>query len=587
MSTRWRLKPHDQARVAALSRGANVSSLTAQLLINRGIDDPVRARAFLDAKVGSLHDPESLPGAAEAADRIVRAVRADRKIVIYGDYDVDGVCGTSILWACLRLAGARRVDYYIPHRVEEGYGVNREALERLVREQGAELIITVDCGISALAEARLARALGVELIITDHHTVGFDLPEADVVVHPRLPGSRYPCGDLCGAGVAFKLAWQVCKSFGDGKKASPHLRDFLLGALSLVALATVADVVPLEDENRALVRHGLAGMGKHPSEGLRALLDVSGCLDKKLTTGMVGFKLGPRINAAGRLERAMMAVEMLTTDDTARAREIASELDRCNTRRQELEQAIVREAHDLVRALGGSTDRGAVVVGRTGWHPGVIGIVAGRLMETYHRPTIVVALGDEVGQGSARSIPGFDLYEALRNCSEGLLGFGGHRAAAGLKLPVGRFAEFAERFDTHCRGVLLPEQLQKTLTIDAEVLLGQLTPSVVDEIDRLEPYGVGNPRPVLVATGVRVLGEPRVVGPQQNHVQVRFGQGSSSARGVAWNMAERARALAPGMVCSVAFHPSINEWNGRREVQLEIKDFQLDEAGTHAQPQPA
>ena len=588
MSTRWRLKPHDPSRVSVLSRGAGLSPLTAQLLVNRGIEDPARAKAFLDARVGSLHDPETLPGAAEAADRIVRAVRAGKKIAIYGDYDVDGVCGTSILWACLRLAGAAQVEYYIPHRVEEGYGVNSEALERLAREQGADLVVTVDCGVSALAEARLARELGIELIITDHHTIGPDLPEADVVVHPRLPGSQYPCGDLCGAGVAFKLAWQVCKSFGDGKKASPHLRDFLVGAMSLVALATVADVVPLEDENRTLVRHGLAGMGQNPSEGLRALLEVSGCLDKKkLTTGMIGFNLGPRINAAGRLERAMMAVEMLTTGDTARAREIASELDRCNARRQEIEQTIVAEAHEMIKALGGLANRGALVVGHSGWHPGVIGIVAGRLMDTYHRPSIVVALGDEVGQGSARSIPGFDLYEAIRACSDGLLAFGGHRAAAGLKLPVGHFPEFADRFDSHCRGALSAEQLQKTLNIDAEVLLGQLTPAVIDEIERLEPYGVGNPRPLLVANGVRVVGEPRVVGPRQNHLQIRLAQGAASVKAIAWNMADRVKKLAPGTLCSVAFHPSINEWNDRRDVQLEIKDFQLDEASVHAQPQPA
>ena len=239
-----------------------------------------------------------------------------RKIVIYGDYDVNGVCGTSILWSCLRLAGCRGVTYYIPHRVEEGYGVNGEALRRLAVENPRALVITVDCGISAIREAELARELGLELIITDHHTIGSDLPRAGVIVHPRLEGSQYPSGDLCGAGVAFKLAWQVCKGFGDGKRASPHLRDYLVRALGLVALATIADVVPLSDENRIMVRHGLSGIESDPSIGMRALLEVSGCLNKKkLTSGTVGFTLGPRINAAGRLERAMRAVEMLTTDD--------------------------------------------------------------------------------------------------------------------------------------------------------------------------------------------------------------------------------------------------------------------------------
>ncbi len=542
MTTRWRLKPHDPARVSALSRAANVSPLVAQLLINRGVEDPDRARVFMEAKLVSLHDPELLPGAVEAAERIVRAIRNRKKIVIYGDYDVDGVCGTSILWACLRLAGAERVDYYIPHRVDEGYGVNAVALRTLATERRADLIVTVDCGISAVDEAKLARELGVELIITDHHTVGHELPESDVIVHPGLEGSRYPTRDLCGAGVAFKLAWQVCKSFGDGKKASPHLRDFLVQSIGLVALATVADVVPLGGENRILVRHGLNGMFDNPSVGLRALLEVSGCLDKKkLTAGMVGFNLGPRINAAGRLERAMTAVEMLTTDDTALAREIASELDRCNTRRQEVEHTIVAEAHEMIKAQGGLGQRGAIVLGKAGWHAGVIGIVASRLMETYHRPTIVIALGDEVGQGSARSIAGFNLYEAIRACSDGLLGFGGHSAAAGMKLPAANFPAFAERFDHHCRSALTTEQLQKVLVIDAEVPLGMLSTRIVEEIDALEPHGIGNPKPLLVASGVRIVGEPRIVGERKNHLR-SFHVGAQGERGRRGDRLEPGRA---------------------------------------------
>jgi single-stranded-DNA-specific exonuclease len=585
MAARWRLKPHEPSRIAALAQRAGVSPLVAQLLINRGIDDPDAARVFLEARMSSLHDPESLPGAAEAAERIVRAVKSGRKIVIYGDYDVDGVCGTSILWSCLRLAGAAddRVSYYIPHRVEEGYGVNREALRRLATEEGAELIVTVDCGISAVAEAELARALGLELIVTDHHTLGPALPAADVIVHPRLEGSRYPCADLCGAGVAFKVAWQVCKSFGDGKKASPHLRDFLVESIGLVALATVADIVPLSDENRILVRHGLDGMFARPTEGLKALLDVCGYRDKKrLTTGMVGFGLAPRINAAGRLERARTAVEMLTTGDPVQARALAEELDRCNAQRQELEQSIVAEAHAMIRAQGGLGDRGAIVLGRTGWHPGVIGIVASRLVDIYHRPAIVVALGEPVSQGSGRSIAGFDLYEAIAACSSSLLGFGGHQAAAGLKLDTSAFESFATTFDRHCRLALAPEQLRKVLTIDAEIVLGMLTMHVVEEIEGLEPYGIGNPRPLLVASGVRVVGDPRVVGQRQTHLQFRVGQGSAVFKAIGWNMAEQVKTLAANSVCSLVFTPTINEWNGRREVQLEVKDFQLDEASDHA-----
>jgi single-stranded-DNA-specific exonuclease len=576
VNARWRIVPHDSGRIMSLSRGAGISPLAAQLLLNRGIDDPARALAFLSAKLGSLHDPELIPGATLAAERLVRAIKDDKKIVIYGDYDVDGVCGTSILWGCLRMAGARRLEYYIPHRVEEGYGLSAEALRRLAKEGGAQLIVTVDCGISAVHEAELARELGVELIVTDHHTIGGTVPAADAVVHPRLEGSLYPNGDLCGAAVAFKLAWQVCKSFGDGKRASPQLRDYLIDSLGLLALATIADVVPLSDENRVMVRHGLLGIAQRPSVGLRALLEVSGALHKRrLTTGTVGFGLAPRINAAGRLERAMMAVEMLTTGDETRAREIAALLDECNARRQELERQIVEEAHEMIKAGGGLGDKKAIVLGKKGWHAGVIGIVAGRLAETFHRPTIVVSFGDEIAQGSARSIAGFDLYEAIKECADGLIAFGGHAAAAGLKLREDQFAAFADRFLGHCGRTLTAEALERALTIDAEVPLGVLSLRVVDEIEKLEPHGVGNPRPLLLAHDVMVAGEPRAVGEQKNHLQLKLRHGDAEYKAVGWNLVERGKCLVAGAVGSFVFHPSINEWNQRREVQLEIKDFAL------------
>ncbi len=586
MSTQWRLRPHDSVLIQALSRGAGVSPLLAQILLNRGIHEAEQATDFLGVKLSHLHDPETLPGVVEAADRIVRAVRDRRKIVIYGDYDVDGVCATSILWLCLRIAGAENVDYYIPHRVDEGYGVNAEALRRLAVEQSASLIVTVDCGISALEEAKLARSLGLEFIVTDHHTIGPELPEADVIVHPRLAGSRYPFGDLCGAGVAFKLAWQICKSFGDGKKASPQLRDYLIRSMGLVALATIADVVPLEGENRVIVKTGLAGMFQEPTVGLRALMEVSGCLEKrKLTTGSVGFGMAPRINAAGRLERAMKAVEMLTTDDATLARTIASELDECNKQRQQIEQTMVAEAHAMVTEQGGVSGRGAIVLGREGWHPGVIGIVASRLADIYHRPAIVVALNGEVGQGSGRSIPGLNLYDAIEACSEGLIGFGGHAAAAGLRVSVAEFPQFAERFERYCRETLQPEQFHRSLFVDAEVPLGALSMKTVEEIESLEPYGIGNPKPLLIASDVRVVGDPRLVGERKNHLQLRLSQGGTVVKAIAWNVAEKAKALKADSVCSLAFHVSINEWNGRRDVQLEIKDVQFDEGRDHAQTQ--
>ncbi|HEY2155456.1 MAG TPA: single-stranded-DNA-specific exonuclease RecJ [Isosphaeraceae bacterium] len=584
MSTRWKIRPFDADRVGALTREAGLSPLVAQLLLNRGVADAATARTFLDARLTSLHDPATLPGAVEAAERIAAAIREGRKIVIYGDYDVDGVCGTSLLWSCLKLAGAKDVEYYIPHRVDEGYGVNSEALIQLVRGNKAELVITVDCGISAIPQARLAKDLGVGLIITDHHTIGPELPEADVLVHPRLPGSVYPFGDLCGCGVAFKVAWQVCKAFGDGKKASPHLRDFLMKSLSQVALASVADVVPITGENRLLVKHGLAGLAESPSLGLQALLRVSAVDPAKgVNTGQVGFRIAPRINAAGRLERAMLAVELLTTEDFARAGELASNLDEFNTRRQELESTIVREAHEMVDAGGGLGERGAIVVGRKGWHPGVIGIVAGRMAEAYHRPAIVVALGDGISQGSARSVPGFNLYEAIAACSGGLEGFGGHSAAAGLKIMNSAFDDFARRFDDHCRSALTAEHRQKVLNVDAEVPLAAMTTRVVEDIDRMEPFGVGNPAPLVAVSNARLVGDPRYVGEGGRTVQLRLGQGESVVKAVAFGQADRWKKFAKGAAVSVVGQPQINDYNGRREVQILIRDFKAED-GAHAEP---
>ncbi len=533
--------------------------------------------------MGSLIDPELIPGAADAAERIVRAIRDDRKIVVYGDYDVDGVCGTSILWACLRLAGATHVEYYIPHRVDEGYGVNADALRKLSTENRADLIVTVDCGISAVREAELARELGVELVITDHHTIGLSIPRAHAVVHPRLPGGHPHSADLCGAAVAFKLAWQVCKSFGDGKRASPQLREFLIRSLGLVALATIADMVPLSDENRVMVRHGLAGIVTGPSAGLSALLAVSGSFkNKKLTSGTIGFGLAPRINAAGRLEQAMVAVELLTTDDPARAQEIAVLLDACNKRRQDVERQIFEEAQAILKSEGGLGDRRAIVLGRQGWHAGVIGIVAGRLAEMFHRPTVIISFDGATSQGSARSIPGFDLYDALKDCSDGLIAFGGHSAAAGLRLNHEHFSVFSQRFEDRCRNSLSADLLERVLSIDAEVPLAVLNLAVVSEIEQLEPHGISNPRPLLVATGLDVIGEPRPVGEKKNHLQLRLRQGSQTCKAIGWNLAEKGRVLKPGSRCSVVFSPSINEWNERREVQLEIKDFVLEDAAVGA-----
>ena len=576
MAIQWRCKPFDSDAIGALSRSAEISPLLAHLLLNRNVTTADEARRFLDPKLSALHDPESLPGVVEGAALIHAAILEHKKIVIYGDYDVDGVCGTSLLWACLKLAGARHVEYYIPHRVEEGYGVNADALHHLAKERGAQVVITVDCGISAVNEARLAKQLGLTLIITDHHHIGDDLPEADVLIHPGLPGSKYPFRDLCGCGVALKLAWQVAKGFGDGKKASPHMRDFLLQSLHLVALATVADVMPLVGENRSLVTFGLKGLSSAPTIGLKALLEVSGLVGPKpLNSGNVGFKLAPRINAAGRLERAMMAVEMLTSDDPEHARGLALRLDECNNERRQVELAILSEARSLVEVGGSTIDRGGLVVAKEGWHSGVIGIVASRLVDSYHRPTVVVGLREGHGQGSARSVSGFNLYDAIKACSSGLTAFGGHAAAAGLKLPESNLADFAKRFNDHCLANLSHEQKERVLRVDAEVLLSQLDLKTVASIEQLEPHGIGNPKPLVQINRVSVVGNPKGVGENGVHLQLRVAQGAMPVGVIGWNLAERFKSLKAGTLVDLVASPGINSYQNRREVQLEVKDMRL------------
>ncbi len=577
-SSRWILKPHDPDAIQRLSHEAGVPALVAHLLINRGISRGEDVRRFLDAPLSGLHDPATLPGVVDAAARIVSAIKLGKKIVIYGDYDVDGVCGTSLLWSCLKLAGATEVEYYIPHRVDEGYGVNGDALRKLATEHEADLVITVDCGISAIPEAELAKELGIELIITDHHTIGDSVPNADVLVHPRLPGSLYPFGELCGCGVAFKLAWEIARSFGDGKKASPAMREFLIDATSLVAMATVADVVPLTDENRLLVRRGLENLRHKPSVGLHALMEAAQCLGKPITSQTIGYQLGPRINAAGRLEAALQVVEMLTTRDVEHARSLAANLNECNARRQEVERTIVAEARAMVEADGRShDDRGGIVLFKEGWHPGVIGIVASRIVDMFHRPTIVIGINDGVAQGSARSVEGFDLYQAIKACSEGLLSFGGHTAAAGLKIPPELVAEFSTRFDQQCTSTLTADQKRKAITIDAEVRLGELTLNAVEQIERMEPFGASNPKPVLMSSGLQLV-DVKTMGNQGQHIQARFAQGTTILRAVGWSMAERMANLKAGMIFDLVYEPKINEWNERKSVQLQIRDFQVGQS---------
>jgi single-stranded-DNA-specific exonuclease len=580
----WRLLPHDRSAVERLAGALRLSPIVAQLLLNRGVTTAPEARRFLDAPLSGLHAPELLPGVTAAAERIFEAVRQGKRVCVYGDYDVDGVTGTAILRQGLALLNAQS-DLYVPNRLEEGYGLNREAL-RQIAATGAQMVVTVDCGIASVAEAEEARRLSLELIVTDHHEFKDTLPDAAVLVHPRLPGTNYPFGKLSGSAVAFKLAWALAQRASGGTKVTARFRDYLLDSVALAALGVVADVVPLHDENRILVRHGLNRLRQAPPVGLKALCEVAGLeAGKELRASDVAFKIAPRLNAAGRLGCARLVVDLLTTARPEQAQDIARYLEVQNGQRQTLERHMVAEARQIIEA-NRYDESPALVLANAGWHGGIIGIVAGRLAELYGRPALMIALSAakadapedasvRAGVGSGRSIPGLALHEALAACRDLLLGHGGHQAAAGFRLLPENIPAFRERFCAHVASHFPGGPPTPTLVLDAEAPLNLLTVGLLDDLDRLEPYGAENRRPLFLAGGLQVVGEPRKVGQGERHLSFRVRQNGTLLKAIAWNMADRAAELmSAGGACCLAFTPRLNEWQGWRSVDLEVTDFQ-------------
>ncbi|MCZ6682161.1 MAG: single-stranded-DNA-specific exonuclease RecJ [Planctomycetota bacterium] len=557
-----------------------VAPIVAQVLFNRGVSDVEAARKFLNPRATDILPPETLPNCEAAAERIFEAVRRGERIVIFGDYDVDGITAVSILWHCLRIAEAG-VDYYIPHRLEEGYGISTEAIEAIAKD-GARMIISVDCGVTAIEPAKRAKELGVELIITDHHQPQNDesgtvqLPDA-LIVHPGIEpdgGDPYANPNLSGAGVALKLVWAIAQKFSNARKVSPEFREFLVDAMGLAALGTVADVVPLTGENRIIASHGLLGLPKSRLAGIQALIHTAGLAGKKLDGFDIGFKLAPRLNAIGRMGHARLAVEMLTRADADGAVKIAGNLEQQNRARQTLQRRIVAEARAMVREQGQDSDAvRAIVLASEGWHAGVIGIVASRIMEEFGRPTVMIALENGAGQGSARSIRNFPLDQALGDCRSHLISYGGHAMAAGLRIEAEQVDSFRQAFQSRAGQLLTAKDLNPGLRIDDCVSLSQLDEKLVRDLGRLEPFGCGNGPPHLATEYVSVLGEPRTVGSTGDHLQVTLGDGRVSCKGIAFGMAKYRPELQNHRRCRVAFRPMINEWNGRRTVEMQVLDF--------------
>ena len=579
MPKRWRIQPHDAAVVAGLERSAGVSAIVARLLAARGLTDPASARTFLAGTLQDLRDPELLPGIPAAADRILAAVRAGEQIVIYGDYDADGMCATAILIGCIEALGGTS-QWYVPDRFEEGYGLNADALRGLAGK-GVGLVVTVDCGIASVAEAAVARDLGLELVITDHHGFADALPVATVLVHPRLPGGGYPFGDVCGAAVAFKLAWAIATRASASKQVTPRLREMLLRAVGLATLGTVADVMPLLDENRILVKHGLECLRQRGGAGIGRLLELAKLEETSARESEdVAFRLAPRLNAAGRLGQAGLAIEMLTTPDEARAVQLADWIHGFNEQRDALERSILLAAtKQALHDFDPVADAALVLAGR-GWHSGVVGIVAGRLAERYHRPVVVIAQDEHQGRpatGSLRSVAGFDLLAPLQACRDHLVKFGGHAAAAGLRIEDERIDGFRHAFRAAVAERMPAELRQAQVSIDGEATIASLTLDTVNQIEKLAPFGQANRRPVLCASAVRLAEPARAMGGGGRHLAMTLIQHGTKIRAVAWGGAEWLPHLPPpGQPFHVAFKPKINEFRGRRTAEMEVVDWRPD-----------
>jgi single-stranded-DNA-specific exonuclease len=552
---RFEIAPYDYAAAERLSRELGVSPVLAQVLVRRGLGDAAAARGFLEAE--AAHPLEAFGGLREAAAVILGHVGRRSRITVHGDYDVDGITSTAILVRALRTLGAD-VDWYLPSRIDDGYGLAAATVERLAA-RGTQLLVTVDCAITAVDEVAAARAAGMEVVVTDHHAPRADgaLPEAPIV-HPRIGG--YPCPDLCAAGVAYKLAQALMAGAGEAPDAVDE-------DLDLVALATVADVVSLTGENRRLVRAGLRRLAGTRKPGLQALMDVARVDPSGVDEGAIGFRLAPRLNAAGRLYRADAGLELLLTPDPARAREIALELDAVNAERRDVETRIRFEAEALL-AEQSAPGAPAHVLAAEGWHPGVIGIVAARIAERHYRPTVLIALDGDEGSGSGRSIPGFDLLAGLTAGSDELLRYGGHRAAAGLTIARNRVEAFREAFVRHAAATLTPEDLVPRERIDAVAPGDALRLELADELERLTPFGMGNPAVSLLVPAA-LLDDPRPMG-EGRHVAFSLAAGGARSRCVQFG-AGSSLPCEPGEPVDAAVKLEVNRYNGATEPRLILR----------------
>ncbi|HKQ08288.1 MAG TPA: single-stranded-DNA-specific exonuclease RecJ [Blastocatellia bacterium] len=561
---RWVQTHADSAQIARLARDLHLSDVLATVLANRGITDPQTAHSFLHPSINDLHDPFLMQDMRAAVRRILEAVARKEKILIYGDYDVDGTTSTVILKKALTLVGAD-VAYYIPERLKDGYGLREDAMD-MAKAQGYHLIISVDTGIRARQVVEHARALGLDIIITDHHLPEQGLPRANAVLNPKRSDCNYPNKNLAGCGVAFKLAQALFIETGRTNLIEPFIK--------IAAIGTIADIVPLTGENRVIARYGLAGLSRPNNPGLRALLEVAGVAGRPVSCVDVGFRIGPRINAVGRMAGASAAVDLFDAPDLETAMKLAMQMNEQNLARQQAEADILAQVMAAIERDPSVRQSRVAVIAGEGWHRGVIGIVASKVVEHLHRPAIVISIENGVGHGSGRSIEAFHLLDGLESCGELFERFGGHAHAAGLAIAADRIDELRRRLNDHAAGVLNDEALVPIVETDYTLPLKQASLETLAELARLEPFGPGNPQPIFEAHGAQIVQSPRVL--KEKHLKFRVQQASRWLDCLWWGAGHRAQDVFLGDRVSLAFTLSENTYNGNTQAQLILKDLKIE-----------
>ncbi len=568
MKSQWVIYDENLSLQNLLSEKLGINAITAQILINRGQKDPELIKAFLDTTLQSLSFPLLLKGLEKACDRIIYAMKKKEKIVIYGDYDVDGITSVSLIINFLKKIGYDNIDFYIPERFSEGYGLNRDAIKTFKRNN-IKLIITVDCGISNIEEIEYAKTLGIDVIVTDHHEVPEITPNAFAIINPKQPNCSFPFRDLAGVGIAFYLLAGLRMKLREmnfwENSEELNLKKFL----DLVALGTIADICPLQKDNRILVKYGLEELENSDRKGIKALKQICKIKEGQLNYWNVGFRLAPRINAVGRLSKASMAVELFTTDDYSNALRIANELEKNNYERQRIEERILKEAINMIESSPSFKNKKSIVLYSDNWHQGVIGIVASRIVEKYYKPTILITFNGDDGKGSARSIKDFDLYNGLNLCAEFLENYGGHKYAAGITIKKDKLHDFIEAFESAVIYDTESKSFLRKFYIDKRVKLSEINKELIDEFRMLEPFGPSNIEPTLLAEDV-LVSSVKIFGV--NHVKLIVEQDGALFEALAFN--RLGDGITVGDSLNILFYPYLYKENGSKNIKLKIKDLE-------------